>query len=285
MITVNSVSGGKTSAYIAANYTADYNVFALVRTTDKKCLFPDAGIRKIVSDKLGTDFIGTLEQDEIIYTILDLEQYIGQKIDWVTGKPFDEIIIRPGGKKFLPNKLMRFCTIEMKLEPIKKWWRENINQPTEQRIGFRANEIRRANNMIARTREDGYLYEKFEIGQNKVYKKYETVKYQKPIFPLIADNIYKDKIETYWKDKPVRFAYMNNCVGCFHRSPIFLKKMESKAPNKFQWFIDAEENLGYTGTNGGFKNGIKYKEIKNWHTQTELFDDDFNDCDSGYCGL
>ena len=161
MITVNSVSGGKTSAYIAANYTADYNVFALVRTTDKKCLFPDAGIRKIVSDKLGTDFIGTLEQDEIIYTILDLEQYIGQKIDWVTGKPFDEIIIRPGGKKFLPNKLMRFCTIEMKLEPIKKWWRENINQPTEQRIGFRANEIRRANNMIARTREDGYLYEKF----------------------------------------------------------------------------------------------------------------------------
>ena len=193
MITVNSVSGGKTSAYIAANYTADYNVFALVRTTDKKCLFPDAGIRKIVSDKLGTDFIGTLEQDEIIYTILDLEQYIGQKIDWVTGKPFDEIIIRPGGKKFLPNKLMRFCTIEMKLEPIKKWWRENINQPTEQRIGFRANEIRRANNMIARTREDGYLYEKFEIGQNKVYKKYETVKYQKPIFPLIADNIYKDK--------------------------------------------------------------------------------------------
>ena len=41
MITVNSLSGGKTSSYIAANYKADYNVFSLVRTLDKNCLFPD----------------------------------------------------------------------------------------------------------------------------------------------------------------------------------------------------------------------------------------------------
>lgn len=52
MKTVNSLSGGKTSSYIAANYPADYNVFALVRTNDKKCLFPDAKIRQIVSDKM-----------------------------------------------------------------------------------------------------------------------------------------------------------------------------------------------------------------------------------------
>ena len=37
MVKVNSVSGGQTSAYIAANYPADYNVFALVRTNDKNC--------------------------------------------------------------------------------------------------------------------------------------------------------------------------------------------------------------------------------------------------------
>lgn len=94
MITVNSVSGGKTSAYIAANYKADYNVFSLVRTNDKKCLFPDAKLRQEVSDRLGVEFIGTLEDDTIIYTMLDLEQFIGQKIDWVTGKTFDEIIDR-----------------------------------------------------------------------------------------------------------------------------------------------------------------------------------------------
>ena len=70
MKTVNSLSGGKTSSYIAANYPADYNVFALVRTEDKSCLFPDSKIRQEVSDRLGTDFIGTLEDDIIIYTML-----------------------------------------------------------------------------------------------------------------------------------------------------------------------------------------------------------------------
>ena len=83
---VNSLSGGKTSSYIAANYPADYNVFSLVRTDDKKCLFPDAKIRQEVSDKLGKEFIGTLEEDAMISTMLDLEQHIGTKLDWVSGR-------------------------------------------------------------------------------------------------------------------------------------------------------------------------------------------------------
>ena len=94
MKTVNSLSGGKTSSYIAVNYPADYNVFALVRTNDKNCLYPDKKLRQVVSDKIGTEFIGTLEDDVIIHTMLDLEQFIGKEIDWVTGKPFDEIIRR-----------------------------------------------------------------------------------------------------------------------------------------------------------------------------------------------
>ena len=69
MKTVNSISGGKTSAYLAANYPAEYNVFALVRTNDKKCIYPDAKVRQMVSDKIGKEFIGTLEDDFIINTI------------------------------------------------------------------------------------------------------------------------------------------------------------------------------------------------------------------------
>jgi len=80
MKTVNSLSGGKTSSYIAANYPADYNIFSLVRTDDINCLFPDAKIRQVVSDRIGREFIGTLEEDTIIYTMLDLEQYIGLRM-------------------------------------------------------------------------------------------------------------------------------------------------------------------------------------------------------------
>lgn len=284
MKTVNSLSGGKTSSYIAANYPADYNIFALVRTDDKNCIYPDAKVRQIVSDKIGKEFIGTLEDDVIIDTMLDLEQFIGQEIHWTSGKTFDEIIIRSNGKKFLPNKVMRFCTVEMKIEPIKKWWFDNIKEPIETRIGFRANEQKRAKTMIDRTNNNGYLYDKFIIGKHKNgNNKWQKYKYQKPIFPLIEDNIYKDTIEKYWKDKPVRFAYMNNCVGCFHRNHILLKHMSNKFPKKYQWFVNAEKQTGYNKRT--FINGITYDQIRNSLKQIDLFDDDFNECDSGYCGL
>ncbi len=282
MITVNSLSGGKTSSYIAANYKAEYNVFALVRTSDKNCMFPDKKIRQEVSDKLGFEFIGTLEDDTIIYTMIDLEQYIGQKISWVTGKTFDEIIVR-GKMKYLPNVTQRFCTQDMKLKPIFDWWDKNFNDPVEMRIGFRANEMRRAKNMIEKCDENGNLSHKKIVGKRGTRNKWADIPWQKPVFPLIDDNIYKDSIEKYWKDKPVRFAYMNNCIGCFHRNPVLLKLMSDKHPEKFQWFIDQEDTAG----NGSrtFKNGMKYIDIKNSLKQTELFEDDFNDCDSGYCGL
>ena len=282
MKTVNSLSGGKTSSYIAANYPADYNVFSLVRTNDKNCMFPDAKVRQMVSDRLGTEFIGTLEEDMIIYTMLDLEQFIGSKIDWVTGKTFDDVILR-NGKKYLPNVTQRFCTTEMKLQPLFNWWRNEINEVVEMRIGFRANEGNRAKTMLSKVNENGYSTFKTIVGKRKTQNKWGDIEWQKPRFPLIEDNIYKDKVEKYWKDKNVRFAYMNNCVGCFHRNEVLLKLMSDKHPSKFQWFINAEQE---TGSNvRTFKNGVSYDKIKDSLKQIELFDDDFNDCDSGYCGL
>jgi|TARA_R100000084_G_C4641785_1_gene144282 hypothetical protein len=278
MIKVNSISGGKTSAYIAANYKADYNIFALVRTNDKKCIYPNAKIRQIVSDKIGCEFIGTLEMDDIIHTILDLEQYIGQEITWLTGKTFDEIIQRKD-KIYLPNKTQRFCTIEMKLKPIMNWWYSKVNEPVEMRIGYRANEMRRAKNMIAKL-DDGMQTDKFIIGKHKDGRnKWQSISWRKPVFPLIKDNIYKDTIENYWQSKPVRFATLNNCVGCFHRSPILLKKMSETNEKQFNWFMNIETDKAR------FKTGLTYKQIKETKLQSEISFNDFTECDSGYCGL
>lgn len=282
MKTCNSLSGGKTSSYVAVNYPADYNVFSLVRTNDKTCLFPDAKLRQIVSDKIETEFIGTLEDDTIIYTMLDLEQFIGKKIDWVTGKTFDEIINR-NGKKYLPNIMQRFCTSEMKLQPIFNWWKSNFNEVIEMRIGYRANEMSRAKTMISKLNKNGNLEFKDIVGKRKTQNKWALIEWQKPSFPLITDGIFKDNIVEFWKDKNVKFAYMNNCVGCFHRNEILLKLMSEKHPNKFDWFAKQEENTGYNVRT--FKNGITYNKIKSYKLQTKLFEDDFNDCDSGYCGI
>lgn len=282
MKTVNTVSGGKTSSYIAANYPADYNVFSLVRTDDTKCMFPDDKIRQQVSDRLGTEFIGTLEDDTIIYTMLDLEQHIGQKIDWVTGKTFDEVIDKSGGT--LPDPMRRYCTTEMKMKPMFEWWRNNVNTPCEFRLGFRANETRRAKRTLGKVNSNGFLEMKAIVGKRGTLNKWADIEWQKPTFPLIEDNIYKDNIEEYWKGKNVRFAYMNNCVGCFHKTPMLIKKMYEKHPNKINWFASKErvkhkKDVWYKDKN------LSFKDIIKWQTQTELFDDDFNECDSGYCGL
>lgn len=279
MKTINSLSGGKTSSYIAANYPADYNIFSLVRTDDKEVMFPDAKVRQMVSDRIGKEFIGTLEEDTIIYTMLDLEQYIGQEIIWLSDKTFEEVI--QDHNEYLPNKMSRFCTVDMKVKPIAQWCYENTDLPVEMRIGFRANEMRRAKNMIERAGANGVETFKFRVGKHKNgNNKWKELEYRKTTFPLIEDGLFKDTIEEYWKDKPVRFAYMNNCVGCFHRSQIFLKHMSNKAPKQFEWFAKQERNV-----KGTFKTGTTYDKIKNHRTQLELFDTDFNECDSGYCGL
>lgn len=283
MITVNSLSGGKTSSYIAVNYPATVNIFSLVRTNDKEVMFPDAKVRQIVSDKIGHEFIGTLEMDDIIYTMLDLEQNMGVSINWISPKTFEEVIEghkMADGTSYLPNKMTRFCTVDMKVQAIAQWLYDYDITPCEMRIGFRANEMRRAKNMIERADSQGMESFKFKVGEKNGRNKWKELPYRKVRFPLIEDGIFKDTIEEFWKDKPVRFAYMNNCVGCFHRSEIFLKHMSEKAPKQFDWFIRQEEK-----NKGTFKTGISYKRIKQHLSQLQLFDDDFNECDSGYCGL
>lgn len=293
MKTVNSLSGGKTSSYIAANYPADYNLFCLVTTSDKNCLFPDKKLRQVVSDKIGREFIGTLEEDTIIYTMLDLEQMIGRKINWLNEFDFDDLTIRhkKNGeiKHYVPNVMRRICTVEMKIIPMAKFIIKNIGEIVETRIGFRANETRRANNMIARLNSDGIMEQKIVVEKHKNgNNKWQNTPYQIPRFPLIEDNIYKDKVEKYWEDKNVRFAYMNNCVGCFHRNEVLLKHMSVRNPNKFDWFVEKEKKaIQSFNKSAGWKAGIgpTYDVIKKSLKQLELFDDDFNECDSGYCGL
>jgi len=281
MKTVNSISGGKTSSYLAKHFPADFNIFSLVRIDDKDNLWmkgKDEKTRQIVSDKLGKDFIGTAEMDEIIYTILDLEQFIGSEIIWVTGKSFEEVIKQNYG--YLPNKMTRYCTVEMKLKPIFNWLRDNTELPVEMRIGFRPNEISRAETVLKRADENGIEFFNTIIGKRKTQNKWGLVPYRKVTFPLIENNIQKDIIYNYWNDKNVRFAYRNNCVGCVNRQPLMISHMASKDLDKVKWF-DKQEQI----TGNRFLSDVSFNQILNFGTQSSFFDDDFNECDSGFCGI
>ncbi len=175
--------------------------------------------------------------------------------------------------------MTRYCTADMKVKPIAQWCYENTDLPVEMRIGFRANEMSRAKTMIERS-VNGIENFKFKVGEKNGRNQWKELPYRKAAFPLIENGIFKDKIENFWSDKNVRFAYRNNCVGCFHRNEIMLKHMSEKAEKQFNWFVEQEQKNGCT-----FKKGITYEKIKNHKLQLDLFDTDFQDCDSGYCGL
>jgi len=270
MTTLNSISGGKSSAYIAANYKADLNIFCLVRTDEQKLLWQkgkDEKTRQLVSDKLGVEFIGTLEQDEIIYTILDLEQFIGSEIKWLTGKTFDKIIKKGKEGMFLPSKEgFRFCTTEMKILPIYQYLRRNKIGIVESRIGFRADERERVEEKKAT------LVNGFELFRKK--------EYSIPTFPLYENGINRSEVNSFWSCKGVRFAEKNNCVGCFHRSIPFLNLMAKKEPEKMEWFASKE-----VGVKTRWKQGTTYRKIIDYNFTMEMQFDDFSSCDSGGCGL
>lgn len=279
MQTVTSISGGQSSAYVAANYPSDYFVFALVCIEDTNCTPKDKKLVQMVSDRIGKEFIATAEDDTILHTILDLEQYLGKEINWLTGHTFDYVTKNLGG--WLPNKLHRYCTVEMKLRPIFRWWHAEIGEPVKMQIGFRHGEDRRVKNMEKRLNDNGLLQFKDVVGQHANGRnKWAEIAWQKPTFPMVQDGVRRDQVVQFWKDKPVRFAERNNCVGCFHRNPMLLKMMFDKHPNKMEWFASQER-----GREKGFWAEVRYDEIKQHNTQLQMSWDDFTECDSGQCGL
>jgi hypothetical protein len=280
MKTVNSISGGKTSAYIAKHYPADHNVFALVRIESRKWMNgKDEQTRQLISDRIGVEFIGTAEMDEIIYTILDLEQFIGREIKILSGDTFEQVIKNRGN--YLPNQMARFCTSDMKIVPIFNYLRSIGALPCEMRIGYRPNELKRADRMVERAGADGIELFKTVIDLTGKRNKWGEIPYRKATFPLIHDNITKDVIYNYWQDKPVRFAYRNNCVACVNRQPLMISHMATKERHKVEWFAEQEERTG-----NRFLKEVSMNEILRFAQQGSLFsDDDFNECDSGYCGI
>lgn len=281
MKTVTSVSGGQSSAYIAANFPADHLVFALVCIDDVKAQPKDKKMIQKVSDRIGRQFVATAEDDKILTTMFDLEQYLGQEIDWVVGPTFDELIKTNGG--FLPNVTFRYCTWHLKMTPLFEWWQEKVNEPCQMQIGFRANETARAQRMLDRCNEHGFIEHKHIVGKHPSGKnKWHMTPWEKPEFPLIENNLFRDNITEFWQGKPVRFADRNNCVGCFHRNPLLLRQMFDAHPDKMNWFLSMEEE---SERDGRWKKEVSYKVIKAHKMQFQIDFDDADNCDSGHCGL
>jgi len=270
MKTINSISGGKTSSYLAYHYPADFTIFSLIRIEDEKCKPKDKTLIKFVSDKIGMDFIATAESDLTLKAVIDLEQLIGKEIIWVTGETFEKINKKKTGGKGLPNQNWRFCTTEMKMRPIFDWWFKNINEKVKMGIGFRYDEKERA------TRLSNTF--KGIVGKSKHgnRNKWEELEWREGYFPLIEDKINHFHVIEWIKKTNLIFPLDSNCVGCFHKPIQQLRKNWDIEPEKMQWFANQEKYAKWK------KEGT-YNDFKKLGLQMDFIFGTGSGCNGGFC--
>lgn len=265
---VNSLSGGKTSSYMAKHYPADYNIFALVRIEADYCKPKDESIVKYASDKIGMDFIATAESDKTLYVMRDLEQLIGKEIIWTTGETFENVIFK---KKALPNMMWRFCTTEMKMKPIFYYCQNEIKQVVEMQIGFRYDEKERAN------RENTTF--KTIVGQSTNGRnKWDEVYWRELKYPMIDDKKAHPQIVRWVEETNLIFPPDSNCVGCFWKPFQQLRKNWEDEPQKMRWFAEMERKMKRK-----FKKEMSYDNVKKIGLQQDFFFGTGSGCQAGFC--
>lgn len=221
---VINFSGGKSSAYMT---------LMLKPTEDDIVLFTD-----------------TCREHPLTYKFIDdFERIEGIKVHRATYeknglKGFDGLM---KGRGYLPNQSQRLCTAELKIKTAKRYLRSLGVQHFENYIGFRADESRRVENYVQRTK--------------KVV----------PKFPMFDAGITKKEVNEFWKLKPYTLeipAILGNCVGCFLKGPHALLQIFEHYPEFADPWVADENVLGTT-----YIKGIKYKDIlKKSQTQNSLFD-------------
>jgi hypothetical protein len=265
MKTINSLSGGKTSSYLALHYPADYEIFALVQIEDINCKPKDLSLVKYASEKLSKDFIATAESDLTLYAMRDLEQLIGKEIIWVAGKTFDALNKK---QKAIPNQQWRFCTTEMKMRPIFDWWYKNIGEKVKMGVGFRYDEKERAERFSTSF--------KGIVGQKNNRNQWQEIEWREGYFPLIENKITHYPIYQWAQKSGIMFPSDSNCVGCFWKPVQQLRKNWDNEPLKMQWFADQEKKATW-------KKEMSYEQIKTIGLQQDFFFGTGSGCQAGFC--
>jgi hypothetical protein len=255
--TVNSLSGGKSSAYLAVHYPADYEVFSLVCIDRKEATPKDKAVIDYVNKKLEKfipefgEFIATAEDDATLQVMMDLEQYIGREIIWVRGMSYDDVIDK-GTQTRLPSWARRYCTEKMKLLPIFLWWFNEIGERCKMNIGFRFDEFDRMERFFNNSDPTNFKIPISCSTRGKKQQKHETFNWRFCSLPLIKNAITKEKVVSYWENngwiggdlfqekRQMYFPPISNCIGCFHKSEEGLAAMAEIHPEKFIWFIEQE---------------------------------------------
>lgn len=253
---VLSFSGGRTSAYMLVQILEAHSG---ILPDYVKVLFANTGVEFEATYK----FIHDCER-ELSVPIVWLE-YSGKKsfkiVDYETasrdGTPFDKLTT---DKKYLPNPIARFCTIELKILTIQRYMESIGMSEFETIVGIRADEPRRVAKMKAK---EGYLV------------------------PLAVANVKVEDIRDFWDAMPWNLEMQmnpngsspgSNCTLCFLKGAGIKQSLIRENKNLADWWIKQEDKIGATFR----KDQPSYREMRDYgDDQANLFDDESLSC---FCG-
>ena len=163
------------------------------------------------------------------------------------GEPFEAMIER---KKFLPNSVMRFCTTELKINPIARYMESIGHKDFDTFAGIRADEPRR----VVKLRESLHT-------------------------PLAKTGVTQTNVQDFWKtnsfDLGLKFSdkvtALGNCDLCFMKGSNQVISIIRQQPERAIWWAKQEEKIG-----GRFcKDRPSYAEMMKFaETQTDFFGND-----------
>ena len=236
-----SFSGGRTSAYMLANYDFDLAIFC---NTGKEAEGTLDFVRKC----------GEYFNKEIIwleYTTDNKEKFKIVNFETASraGEPFKQLINK---RKYIPNQATRFCSMEMKALTIKRYLKsKNIDlENVDMLLGIRKDEPNR--------------YFKLKDNNRNIWNN---------TMPLYKDSITKKNILEFWQKQTFDLqinSHEGNCDLCFLKGRSKKIELLRQKPEVAQWWIEMENLIGAT-----FNKNYSVKELLNMsESQLNLFDND-----------
>ena len=229
-----SFSGGRTSAYM------------LYRTLEANNGLPDEA--RVCFQNTGK------EREETLRFVNECSVRWGVEIDWLefrdsetkfekvsfetasrNGEPFEAIIRK---RKYLPNPLVRFCTVELKVRTCHRYLKSLGWEEWESWIGIRADEQRRLSKI-----------------KNQDYGTHET-KYA----PCGIAGITKHDVAKFWREQSFDLELDNingetpwgNCDLCFLKNTGKVMSLISREPERALWWAKMETITEPDKPSGGY---------------------------------
>ena len=136
------------------------------------------------------------------------------------GEPFEQLIRK---RKFLPNRVARFCTAEMKVHCLARYLRGQKWERWTNAVGIRADEPRRLTGAAPKER----------------YVKWH---------PLADAGVSRADVSEFWSRQPFNLRLPNvdgrtqlgNCDGCFLKSEAARAALARDYPERAKWWADME---------------------------------------------